>query len=242
MHREKVRFLAGDAHVDGTFAIPETGVPGILFLHGWSGSQESDLRRAAEIAGLGCLCLTFDLRGHAATREMRDTVTPRQNFEDVLAAYDLLVSQPMVDRRAIAVIGSSYGAYLAPLLSEARPVRWMSLRVPAIYRDQHWEKPKGKIDRIDLNLFRSQELAPRENRALAACADFRGDVLVIESEKDDYIPHPTIANYVAAFRRARSLTYRVISGADHGLSDETSRAAYTTLLVRWIKEMVIGAR
>lgn len=242
MHREKVRFLAGDHEVDGTFAIPETGVPGILFLHGWSGSQESDLRRAAEISGLGCQCLTFDLRGHAATREMRDTVTPRQNFEDVLAAYDLLVSQPMVDKRAVAVIGSSYGAYLAPLLSEARPVRWMSLRVPAIYRDQHWEKPKGKIDRIDLNLFRSQELAPRENRALAACADFRGDVLVIESEKDDYIPHPTIANYVAAFRRARSLTYRVISGADHGLSDETSRAAYTTLLVRWIREMVIGAR
>lgn len=242
MHKERVRFLAGESQVDGTFAMPETGVPGVLFLHGWSGSQESDLRRAAEIAGLGCLCLTFDLRGHAATKEMRDTVTPRQNFQDVLAAYDLLVSHPMVDRRAVAVIGSSYGAYLAPLLAEARQVRWMSLRVPAIYRDQHWEKPKAKIDRIDLNLFRSAELGPRENRALAACAGFKGDALVIESESDDYIPHPTIANYIAAFRRARSLTYRVISGADHGLSDERSRAAYTMLLVRWIKEMVIGAR
>lgn len=242
MHREKVRFLAGDSEIDGTFATPETGVPGILFLHGWSGSQESDLKRAAEIAGLGCLCLTFDLRGHAATREMRDKITPRQNFEDVVAAYDLLVSHPMVDTRAVAVIGSSYGAYLAPLLSEVRPVRWMSLRVPAIYRDQHWDKAKGKIDRIDLNLFRSQELGPRENRALAACAAFKGDALVIESESDDYIPHPTIANYVAAFRRVRSLTYRVIAGADHGLSDERSRAAYTRLLVAWIKEMVIGAR
>lgn len=242
MRSEKVQFHAGDNLVNGTFAVPETGVPGVLFLHGWSGSQEADLKRAAEIAGLGCLCLTFDLRGHVATNEMRDTVTPRQNFEDALAAYDLLVSQPMVDKRAVAVIGSSYGAYLAPLLSEARPVRWMSLRVPAIYRDQHWEKPKGKIDRIDLNLFRSQEMTPSENRALKACADFRGDVLVIESERDDYIPHPTIANYVGAFRHARSMTYRVISDADHGLSDEKSRAAYTTLLVRWIKEMVIGAR
>lgn len=242
MHRQKIRFPAGGSEIDGTFATPETGVPGILFLHGWSGSQESDLRRAAEIAGLGCLCLTFDLRGHAATREMRDTVTPRQNFEDVVAAYDVLTSHPMVDRRAVAVIGSSYGAYLAPLLSEVRPVRWMSLRVPAIYRDQHWERAKGKIDRIDLNLFRSQEMGPSENRALAACAAFKGDALVIESESDDYIPHPTIANYVAAFRRVRSLTYRVISGADHGLSDERSRAAYTRLLVGWIKEMVIGAR
>lgn len=242
MHRTKVRIAAGNGEIDGTFAVPETGVPGVLFLHGWSGSQESDLRRAQEIAGLGCLCLTFDLRGHAATREMRDSVTPRQNFEDVLAAYDLLVAHPMVDKRAVAVVGSSYGAYLAPLLSEARPVRWMSLRVPAIYRDQHWDRPKGKIDRIDLNLFRSQEMSPRQNRALAACAAFRGDALVIESESDDYIPHPTIANYVAAFRRARSLTYRVIAGADHGLSDERSRADYTALLVRWIREMVIGAR
>lgn len=242
MHRQEVRFRAGESLVQGTFAIPETGVPGILFLHGWSGSQESDLARAAEIAGLGCMCLTFDLRGHVATREMRDSVTPRQNFEDALAAYDLLVSQPLVDRRAVAVIGSSYGAYLAPLLAKERPVRWMSLRVPALYRDQHWEKPKGKIDRIDLGLFRSQEVSPRENRALGACADFRGDVLVIESEKDDYIPHPTIANYVGAFRRARSLTYRVISGADHGLSEPRGRAAYTALLVRWIHEMVIGAR
>lgn len=242
MRSEKVQFMAGDEMVDGTFAVPATGVPGILFLHGWSGSQESDLKRAAEISALGCMCLTFDLRGHAATREMRDTVTPRQNFEDALAAYDLLVSQPGVDQRAIAVIGSSYGAYLAPLLSEVRPVRWMSLRVPAIYRDKHWERPKGKIDRIDLNLFRSQETSPRENRALGACAKFRGDVLIVESESDDYIPHPTIANYISACRKVRSLTYRVISGADHGLSDERSRAAYTRLLVNWIKEMVIGAR
>lgn len=36
----------------------------------------------------------------------------------------------------------------------------MSLRVPAIYRDQHWEKPKGKIDRIDLNVFRSEDMGP----------------------------------------------------------------------------------
>jgi pimeloyl-ACP methyl ester carboxylesterase len=242
MHEEKIGFLAGECHLDGTFAIPETGVPGILFLHGWSGSQASDLKRAAEIAGLGCLCLTFDLRGHASTKELRDTVTPRQNFEDIVAAYDLLVNHSFVDKSSIGVIASSYGAYLAPLLSEVRSVRWMSLRVPAIYRDQHWEKPKAKIDRIDLKLFRSAELGPRENRALAACATFQGDVLVIESESDDYIPHPTIANYIAAFRCARSLTYRMICGADHGLSDECSRAAYTTLLVNWIKEMVIGAR
>ena len=51
-----------------------------------------------------------------------------------------------------------------------------------------------------------------------------------------------IANYMAAFERAHSLTYRVIEGADHGLSEEPWQQAFTTLLVNWATEMVLGAR
>ncbi len=52
--------------------------PAYLFLHGWTGSQAGDLKRAAKIATLGCVCLTFDLRGHAATEAMRMEMTPRE--------------------------------------------------------------------------------------------------------------------------------------------------------------------
>jgi hypothetical protein len=38
------------------------------------------------------------------------------------------------------------------------------------------------------------------------------------------------------------LTYRVIQGADHGLSDEGSQRAYTALVVSWLAEMVGGRR
>jgi len=51
-----------------------------------------------------------------------------------------------------------------------------------------------------------------------------------------------VANYLAAFRRARSLTYRRIEGADHGLSDRSSQEAYASLLMGWVTEMVLGAR
>ena len=44
-----------------TIVAPETLLPGILFVHGWGGSQEQYLVRAREIAELGCVCLTFDL-------------------------------------------------------------------------------------------------------------------------------------------------------------------------------------
>jgi hypothetical protein len=56
------------------------------------------------------------------------------------------------------------------------------------------------------------------------------------------VPHPAIANYLAAFERAHSLTYRVIEGADHGLSEKPWQQAYTSLLVNWATEMVLGAR
>ncbi|MFR0657014.1 hypothetical protein SB719_20945, partial [Pantoea sp. SIMBA_079] len=83
---------------------------------------------------------------------------------------------------------------------------------------------------------------PEDNRALGACTAFEGDVLIVESEHDDRVPHANIVSYIGAFRRARSMTYRVIQGADHALTDVAARRAYSTLLTHWTSEMVLGAR
>ena len=68
--------------------------------------------------------------------------------------------------------------------------------------------------------------------------NFEGDVLIVESEHDFVVPHPVIENYREACSRARSLTYRVIEGADHGLVDESMQRAYTDLLVDWLQRML----
>src|SRR5690606_33548098 len=47
-----------------TVISPDTTIPGVLFLHGWAGSQNRDIERARAISALGCVCLTFDMRGH----------------------------------------------------------------------------------------------------------------------------------------------------------------------------------
>ena len=69
-----------------------------------------------------------------------------------------------------------------------------------------------------------------------------GDVLLVESEHDTYIPHATIMSYRAAFQHTHSLTHRIIDDADHALSSERAQEAYTDILVRWITEMVVGER
>lgn len=230
-----------EGKIAGTLVTPSERIPGILFVHGWGGCQEQYLARAREATALGCVSLTFDLRGHANTSPMADTVSRENNLHDVLAAYDVLANHPQVDRNAIAVVGSSYGGYLATILTKIRPVRWLALRVPALYMDSGWELPKKQLHKDqDLDTYRNSLIPAKDNRALRAAAAFAGDVLIVESEFDNIIPSAVISNYREAFIQASSLTYRVMKGADHGLTDIAHQRAYTLLLLKWLNEMIFG--
>src|SRR5262245_513047 len=232
-------------HIHGTLlgpGQPVTGGAGVLFIHGWGGSQEQYIRRACEVAARGYVCLTFDLRGHAWTKGQRSTVSRGANLRDALAAHDVLAAQPGVDPSAVAVVGSSYGGYLGAILTTLRPVCWLGLRAPALYKDADWDLPKRRLrHEQDLAAYRRRAVPAQDNRALRACEALRGDVLLVESEDDRVVPHSVLASYLAACTQVRSLTYRVIRGADHALSQEPWRRAYTAILVSWLTEVLPGA-
>ena len=232
---DAVEIPVDDQCIAGTLVTPGTLIPGVLFVHGWGGGQRQYVARAREVAALGCICLTFDLRGHARTAEQQKTVTREQNLRDVLAAYDALLRQRGVDRSSIAVVGSSYGGYLGAILTAHRPVRWLVLRVPALYKDSEWETPKEQLRKLqELEAYRRLPVKPVHSRALRACAQFKGHALVVESERDAIIPSQVVTNYREALAGAASLTYRLMAGADHALTSEADQQAYTTLLVSWL--------
>ena len=240
---EPVYIRVEDEHILGTLISPGTLVPGVLFVHGWGGDQRQYVARARELTALGCVCLTFDLRGHAQTQTQYDSVSREDNMRDLLAAYDFLAALRNVDSDSIAVVGSSYGGYLVALLTALRPVKWLALRVPALYKDSEWRMPKLQLRREQaLENYRLQPVSPDQSNALRVCSEFTGDVLIVESEHDAVVPHQVIVNYREACVNARSLTYRLIEGADHGLSNEAWHRAYTSLLVSWFTEIVFGAR
>lgn len=240
---DTVEIPVGEQQLEGTVLSPATRLPGVLFVHGWGGSQEHDLSRAREIAGLGCVCLTFDLRGHRGNIDQWETVNREQNLADLCAAYDWLIAESNVDPDAIAVVGISYGGYLASILTSIRKVRWLVLRSPALYPDEGWELPKRQLHaENDLVAYRRSRIRWRDNRALATAAGFHGDVLVIEAGNDEVIPPQVIENFVAAFRKPRSLTSRKLEGADHSLSSRRAQDDYNAVLVKWLTEMIVGAR
>jgi alpha-beta hydrolase superfamily lysophospholipase len=122
-------------------------------------------------------------------------------------------------------------------------VRWLALRAPALYPDAGWELPKRALNRDPgLAGYRQQKIEWKDNRALNACAMFRGDVLIVESEHDALVPHAVIDNYVNAFTKPRSKTARAIAGADHALTEDKHQRDYTALLINWLTEMIVGAR
>lgn len=240
---ESIDIAVDDQTIRGTVLSPAPVLPGIMFVHGWGGSQYHDLVRAREAAALGAVCLTFDLRGHEDTATQKETVSREQNLNDLLAAYDWLASQPNVDTSAIAVIGISYGGYLAALLTERRPVRWLALRSAAIYKDGAWDVPKLQLNADeDLHAYRRRPLRPEDNVALMAASRYRGDVLLVEAEKDDIVPPRTTENFRVAFSQANSLTSCVLADADHGLAEKSWQQAYTRHLLAWLSEMIVGTR
>src|SRR5215831_199566 len=145
-HREEnVEISVDEEFIDGTLLTPDpsaAAAPGVLFLHGWGGSQEQYLGRARAVASLGCVCLVVDLRGHVSSEWRREVVSREDNLCDCLAAYDRLIAAPGVDPSAVGVVGSSYGGYLAAILTSLRAVRWLGLRAPALYEDDGWSLPK----------------------------------------------------------------------------------------------------
>jgi len=230
----------GDSFIDGTLFHPEDlsgGSPAVLFIHGWGSSEETYRAGALKIAQLGAICFTITLRGHGETSNQQETVSRADNLHDVLTAFDRLLAEEGVDPQRIGVVGSSYGGYLAALLTAERSVRWLGLRAPALYKDEGFQQPKQQANKDpDLHAFRRRPVLHTDNHALTCSARFHGTVLVVESEHDTTIPHQVIANYLTAFHKVRSRTHYVLRGADHALSNPAHRHQYEDVLVAWFKE------
>src|SRR5690242_1266239 len=91
-----------------------------LFIHGWTGHQ--NLIAARALCDHGFTCLTYDMRGVGDSAGDFDSLTRADYLEDACAAYDYLREQVGPDT-PIGVAGSSFGSYLAALLTRKRTVK-----------------------------------------------------------------------------------------------------------------------
>lgn len=197
--------------------------PGVLFIHGLQSSQSTYADRAeAVVRELGATCLTIDLSGHGDSEGALRDITPRDHVEEVVAAFDLLAQNAHVDASRIGVCASSYGAYLATLLTSSRSVARMLLRAPGLYDDSDLDTtldvPRISNPRVDVL------------EVVACLQEFLGRVLILEGEFDEVIPHEVIEVYLKA---SNDPDHVVIPGARHALRDEQTRNFFRDVILRF---------
>jgi pimeloyl-ACP methyl ester carboxylesterase len=229
--REVDLLVSGGRKVSARVFEPVTAVdeqlPGLLFVHGKESSQRGYAPRAQRATDqLGAVCLTFDLGGHGRSEGLLDGLSPRDHLLDCEVAFDALAGHQRVDPARIGISGASYGAYLAALVAGRRDVARLLLRAPALLADGELDIPLGRRGVPDPN-----PTAPKLFEGLAAS---RADVLVLESEYDEVIPHSIIVAYLRGCPRAR---HEVLKDAKHGLEQPAWEAAFVDTVLRWFADL-----
>lgn len=209
-------------------------LPALIFIHGWQSNQTGNIKRASEISKLGFVCLTLDLRGHGESDGKLEDFSRQDHLEDVRAAYKYLVSHPEVDQEKIGIIGSSYGAYLAAVSANYLKFKWLILRVPALYFDEHMDVPTSKLINTDENAFKTFGLTPKNSLALKGISNFKGEILIVESEKDEEIPRAVIENYMDVITQKNRLTYKIMKNTRHSLETKKQEKEYINILKSWL--------
>ena len=238
---KSVEIVEGDIKLDGKFFLPpnaEGKCPAVLLIHGWKSSQGTNKEMAEFLAKHGNVSLTFNLREHGIQDGNQDSVSREDYLKDTIAAYGCLLEEGHADLENITVIGSSFGGYLATLLSEKRRIKNLILRAPADYKDEGFDEPgiKGGEDE-EIMKWRGEFHHQRETASLQAMNKFTGSVLVVESGRDDQIPHQTIMNYVEAVSNQKKVELKTIENASHsiGTSPELKRK-FESITIEWLKK------
>lgn len=217
---------------------PAPLVPAILVIHGWTSSMSRYPSRMMNIVDQGYLALVFDLRGHGETGGDLESLSIQDHLQDVLVAYDYLTQVEGVNTENVSVIGSSYGGYLASLLTAERRVDHLVLSVPANYPDDIFDKPGMQTSQY-VETYCQRLFGPAEGKALAAIHNFHGDLLLIEAEHDEVVPTQVTRGY----RNATLVEYDrvVIPGADHGLTTPGANEARIQAMNDWFAKLRSGS-
>ncbi len=222
--------------IKGTLFVPKKLLeknPAVLFLHGWSSDRQGYRFRAEPLTKLGFICLTIDLRGHGESDGKLEEFSRNDHLQDALAAYDFLASQKNVDPENISVVGTSYGGNLAAMLSGKRSIKNVALRAPALYTNKNLDVPTAKLiaDREE-DFF--EGLRPEENNlSLTGVKNIHGNFAIIESERDQVIPHSIIDMYLEV--AGGNAMHIVIKDADHQLSKGEWKRKFIKHLVEFFK-------
>lgn len=206
----------------------------VLWLQGWTSTIEKHrdlLTRLADRTSVTFAMLNY--AGHGNHPIPLEETTREQQFREALFAYDKLKSEGY---KHIIVCGTSFGGYLAALLSAERTPYAVILRAADAHLDDEFtvlQKELAARPLEERRQFRRAVSKESNLQAISAIKKFDGSVYVVEHEIDSIIPRNIPRAYFAAAKRGN---YIVIPATDHS----PARMANPPLHFAYIEEAIVS--
>ncbi len=210
-----IEFKVGSETLRGSLFIPKGKgpFPAVVFYHGRGSSRGRYLEISKRLEEKGFMALAFDFRGCGVSDGVFKDQTQRMGIDDARAGLNFLLEQN-VDKNRIGIMGTSFGGFVAAILmNEFDYIKSLVLRVPAIF-------PEEIMD-INVDNLRVYSYIDRKKWLTSIAYDgiskFKGDLLVIQSEKDDVVRDWIVQNYYDRANNAAKRELFVQRGAGHSL-------------------------
>ena len=233
---QKIVFRSGGQKITGTLILPSeqnTKYPGVIFFHGRGASEERYVSHAEKLVQAGIACLTFSFRGCGSSEGKFLDQTIRNGIEDAAAAYHFFVKSGYVDKKRIGICGRSFGGLLAAEMAIRVHIRSLALAAPAVHKRQWLDKGIERIPRGGIEAFRGQK-SFHGTEPVRRMWKYRGNLLLIEHEKDEVIPRAVVEAYYDC-AGTEDKTWVRIENAKHRL-DEAREGAFTQIIADWFSE------
>lgn len=207
--------------------------PTAILLHGVPG-VEKNLDIAYRLRDEGWNCLYFHPRGSWGSE---GSYSFSGALDDVAAATDWLVAQPSVDPQRLAIVGNSFGGYLAFTATKGDPRFRETVSIAPLVDPTSVSLPDELFDEFALMLngaggeeLKEQWDALPAIQTMSAALSSRS-ILLITAGKDELFP---VSHYESLAGELERLTWVRIAEADHVFS--TCRMRLVTTAVDWLQK------
>jgi dipeptidyl aminopeptidase/acylaminoacyl peptidase len=181
--------------------------------------------------------------GYGAAFEALDDAAHRGDaVRDVRAVIDWIATRPELDRRRVAVMGTSYGGYLALAAVDAEPDRLRAgVELVGITDLVAFLEHTGADRRDQRRAEYGDERDPQVRARLAAASPsahapaLRVPILAARGQRDRRVPADAAARYVAAVRAGGGTVWELVADDEgHGFTKTANRGVFEVLVVQFL--------